>query len=75
MVHDEANADDWRGQHDRGEAAVEAARSHLDMALKLLPQAANEPSSAADEVGHLSSPINNGDLVAGYALVDQLAAG
>src|SRR6478609_4785467 len=48
LVHDEANADDWHGHHDRGETAVEAALSHLNVALKLLSQAANETSSAAD---------------------------
>jgi len=46
LVHDVAMADDWHGQHDRGEAAVEAARSHLDIALKLLSHVADETSSA-----------------------------
>ena len=75
LTHDELPSDDWQGHQDRGEAGVEAARSHLDLALKLLAQAATETAAAADEVGHLSSPTNNDDLAAGYALVDQRAAG
>ena len=75
LTHDELSPDDWQGHQDRGEAGVKAARSRLDLALKLLAQAATETAAAADEVGHLSSPINNDDLAAGYALVDQLAAG
>ena len=75
LTHDELSPDDWQGHQDRGEAGVEAARSRLDLALKLLAQAAAETAAAADDVGHLSSPTNNDDLAAGYALVDQLAAG
>jgi hypothetical protein len=75
LTHDELSPDDWQGHQDRGEAGVKAARSRLDVALKLLAQAATETAAAADEVGHLSSPTNNDDLAAGYALVDQLAAG
>ena len=75
LTHDELSPDDWQGHQDRGEAGVEAARSRLDLALKLLAQAAAETAAAADEVGHLSSPTNNDDLAAGYALVDQLTAG
>jgi hypothetical protein len=75
LTHDALSPDDWQGHQDRGEAGVEAARSRLDLALKLIAQAATETAAAADEVGHLSSPTNNDDLAAGYALVDQLAAG
>jgi len=75
LTHDELSPDDWQGHQERGEAAVEAARSRLDVALKLLVQAATETAAAAEEVGHLSSPTNNDDLAAGYALVDQLTAG
>jgi len=75
LTHDELPPDDWQGQQDRGEAGVEAARSRLDLALKLLAQAAAETAAAADEIGHLSSPTNNDNLAAGYALVDQLTAG
>jgi len=75
LTHDELSPDDWQGHQDRGEAGVKAARSRLDVALKLLAQAATETAAAADEVGHLSSPTSNDDLAAGYALVDQLAAG
>jgi hypothetical protein len=75
VVHDQVNSDDWRGHQDRVEADIESTRSRLDLALKLLAQAAAETAAAADAVAHLSSPINNDDLAAGYALVDQLAAG
>jgi len=75
LTHDELSPDDWQGHQDRGEAGEEAARSRLDLALNLLAQAAAETAAAADEVGHLSSPTDNDDLAAGYALVDQLAAG
>ena len=35
LTHDELPPDDWQGHQDRGEAGVEAARSRLDLALKL----------------------------------------
>jgi len=75
LTHDELAPNDFQGHQDRGKAGIEAARSHLDLAFKLLAQAAAETAAAADEIGHLSSPTNNDDLAAGYALVDQLTAG
>jgi hypothetical protein len=60
-------------QHGR-QPRVEGHQWRLDVALKLLSQAANETSSAADEVGHLSSPINNDDLACGLC-IGRLPAG
>ena len=47
----------------------------LKFALNLMTQATTATAAAADQVGHLSSPINNDDLAERYALVDQLTAG
>ena len=47
----------------------------LKSALNLMTQATTETAAAAEQVGHLSSPITNDDLAERYALIDQLTAG
>ena len=75
QIDDQPAPMDWREDWDRGDAALATIREHLKIALNLMTQAATETAAAAEQVGHLSSPINNDDLAERYALVDQLTAG
>lgn len=75
QIDDQPSLMDWREDRDRGDAALAAIREHLNIALNLMTQAASETAAAAEQVGHLSSPINNDDLAERYVLVDELTAG
>ena len=75
QIDDQPPPMDWREDWDRGDAALATVREHLKLALNLMTRATTATAAAAEQVGHLSSPINNDDLAERYALVDQLTAG
>ena len=75
QIDDQPPPMDWREDWDRGDAALATIREHLQLARNLMIQATAATAASAEQVGHLSSPINNDDLAERYALVDQLTAG